>query len=248
MNPALSKPPVVFVVAHPDDVAFSMGGTAWLLKDRYQLHVICASQGERGYASTVAGPKPPCPVTAATRAREEAAACALLDARLSFLGLIDGELFAERSVCERIAGMLAAIKPVALFALGPLEKPDHAAMSLAARLALHLADLYWTTELLMPFRHGETVNMSHASLFVNISSVIEHKRQLIRCHTTQAPDESAVERVLVRNMLLGKMAWCEYAEAYITGLPLVATRWQRPAGSILMQLASAAASSGGQQS
>ena|GEM_PF-5257049 len=39
MNSAALKPPVVFVVAHPDDVAFSMGGTARLHKDRYHLHV-----------------------------------------------------------------------------------------------------------------------------------------------------------------------------------------------------------------
>ncbi len=47
MIPEPAKPAVAFVVAHPDDVAFLMGGTAWLRKDRYQLHVICASQGER---------------------------------------------------------------------------------------------------------------------------------------------------------------------------------------------------------
>ena len=236
MNDVSARPPIAFVVAHPDDIAFSMGGTAWLLKDRYRLHVICASKGERGYRYDTPGPKPPCPRTAATRAREEAAACALLGADLTFLGLTDGELFAERDVCERVAGMLAAIKPVALFTLGPIEKPDHAAISLVARQALYLADLFWTTELYLPLRQGETVHLDHQSVYVNISSVVEHKRELIRCHKTQAPDEAAVERVLERNVLLGKLAWCEYAEAYLTGLPLMATRWNRPAGSILMNV------------
>ena len=45
----MSDESVVFVVAHPDDVAFFMGGAALLLKDRCKLHVICATRGERGY-------------------------------------------------------------------------------------------------------------------------------------------------------------------------------------------------------
>ena len=44
-----SRPAIAFVTGHPDDVAFAMGGTAWLLKDKYQLHVFCATRGERGY-------------------------------------------------------------------------------------------------------------------------------------------------------------------------------------------------------
>ena len=32
------KPNIAIIVAHPDDLAHAMGGTAWLLKDRYKLH------------------------------------------------------------------------------------------------------------------------------------------------------------------------------------------------------------------
>ena len=41
---------VVFIVAHPDDVANAMGGTAWLLREKYNLHVFCATRGQRGIA------------------------------------------------------------------------------------------------------------------------------------------------------------------------------------------------------
>jgi hypothetical protein len=37
-------------------------------------------------------------------------------------------------------------------------------------------------------------------------------------------------------VLLGKLSMCDYAEAFMTGLPLVARRWNRKAGSILMEL------------
>ena len=39
---------ILLVVAHPDDLAWGMGGTDLLLKDRYHLHVVCATTGECG--------------------------------------------------------------------------------------------------------------------------------------------------------------------------------------------------------
>ena len=54
-----SRRSIAFVVAHPDDVAFSFGGTAWLLHEQYKLHVLCASKGERGYAWKGQGMAPP---------------------------------------------------------------------------------------------------------------------------------------------------------------------------------------------
>ena len=39
---------ILFIVAHPDDLAFGMGGTALLMKDKFKLHIFCATRGERG--------------------------------------------------------------------------------------------------------------------------------------------------------------------------------------------------------
>ncbi|GAH72350.1 unnamed protein product, partial [marine sediment metagenome] len=39
---------VLFVVAHPDDLAYGMGGIAFLLRDKFDLHLVCATKGERG--------------------------------------------------------------------------------------------------------------------------------------------------------------------------------------------------------
>jgi LmbE family N-acetylglucosaminyl deacetylase len=236
--PSASEPKqsVAFVVAHPDDVAHIMGGTALLLKDRYKLHVICASRGERGYHWTGSGPVPPSAELAAVREKEERAACDILDASLTFLGLLDGEIYAGRQVVGRVADMLREIRPIALFTLGPQEKPDHAAAYLIALQALHLAKLFWEVELYMPLFNNETRQGRYADLYVNITSVIEQKRAMIACHRSQDKDAEAVEHMLSRNVLLGKLAWCDYAEAYMTGLPLMARRWNRKAGSILMGL------------
>ena len=137
-----TRPNIVFVVGHPDDVAFFFGGTASLLKDRFNLHVLCASRGERGYDWTGEGMAPPSAEVAQARSAEEAESCRLLDAQLTFLGQLDGEIFAGREVCHAVAGMLADLKPVALFTHHPLEKQDHSA-TFGIALAAGLLPVGW---------------------------------------------------------------------------------------------------------
>jgi LmbE family N-acetylglucosaminyl deacetylase len=123
------KPSIVFIVAHPDDVARSFGGTALLLMERYQLHVICASRGERGYYTwTGDGPAPPSNSLAAVREIEERTACDDLNATLTFLNLIDGEIFAGQQVVRQVSELIMKLQPVAAFTHGPLTKSDHAAI------------------------------------------------------------------------------------------------------------------------
>lgn len=228
---------ILCVMAHPDDLAHGMGGTAWLLKDRYKLHVACASRGERGYYTWKGeGLPPPNAALATQRSAEEQATCDLLGASLTFLGQIDGEIYAERSAVEQVAALIRELRPVALFTLGPQEKPDHAAAYLIALQALYLANRFWETEMYMMLRHSETRQGRYADLYVNISGVFAEKRRLVECHKSQNPTADHVERVLDRNILLGKLAWCDQAEAFMTGLPLMARRWNRKAGSILMDL------------
>jgi LmbE family N-acetylglucosaminyl deacetylase len=223
-----SRESVVFVTGHPDDVAFFMGGTAWLLKDRYRLHVLCATRGERGHG-------PPSEEVASIREKEERECCEMLGASLTFLGLNDGAIYAERPVVERVAGMLREIRPVMLFTHGPEAKPAHAAVYMIALQALYLADLFWHVEMYMPLQDGETRHGRYSDLYVNVSSVIEHKRAMVACHRSHHKDASSVEHIIEHDRLLGKLAWCDYAEAYMTGLPLMGRRWDRKAGSLLLE-------------
>ncbi len=231
-----SRETIAFVVAHPDDVAFSFGGTASLLRDQYDLHVFCASRGERGYEWKGAGLPPPSPQIAEMRTKEEERSCAILGAKLTFLNQPDGEIFAGEQVCRSLAGLLAALRPAALFTHNPIDKPDHAATYGIALHALQLAGLFWTTELYMVNDPETAYNPGAPDVFVNISAVIEKKRELIRCHHHNIKSEKDVDVVLERNHIVGRLSRCDWAEAYASSLPLIAIRWNRRAGSILMDL------------
>lgn len=228
---------IVFVVAHPDDVAFWMGGTALLLRDHgYRLHVVCASRGERGYPWQGEGMPPPDPAVGRVREAEEREACAVLGASLTFLDLVDGEIFAERPVVERVAAMLRELQPVALFTHGPLAKSDHAATYGIALQALQRSGRFWETEMYLSIQQGETMSARFADLYVNISAVVERKRALVALHRSHHTEPGSVEHWIEPNAVLGRLAWCDHAEAFLTALPLMAVRWKRKAGSILLDL------------
>jgi len=239
---AKSKQTIVFLVAHPDDVAFFMGGTALLLKDKYKLHVICASRGERGPRFPSEPPHrgpglpPPDRALGIRREKEEKAACAMLGADLSFLGALDGEIFAGQDVCKKAARLFSKLKPKAIFTHWPLQKPDHAATWNIAWQAIHLAGLFWTTEFYTNLTAGEERNFPKPDIYVNISSVFEKKMEMSRCHQHKC-DDAWIQHLTDDSALLGKLACCEYAEAYAAALPMIAVRWKRKAGSILTEIA-----------
>ncbi|MBI5725642.1 MAG: PIG-L family deacetylase [Planctomycetes bacterium] len=234
------KPNIAFVVAHPDDVAFGMGGTAWLLKDRYKLHVFCASRGERGYAdpqNRKGLDKPPNAEIAATRSAEEAAACKLLGAELTFLGLIDGEIHAEPAAARNLAKSLADLKPAAMFTLWPINTPDHTATSDIATRAMRTAGIFHTSEIyFFEIGMGGATNQFIPDLYVNISDVIGHKRELIGCHKSHGPLAETIETYTRDNVMRGFLARCEYAEAFKTTDPVVNARWGRKAHYLLLDL------------
>jgi len=245
-NPASSprrtaRPAVVFITAHPDDVAFACGGAAWLLKDRYRLHVLCASKGERGYRrqrGRRGGPTPPSAAFGAIRAAEEQAACELLGASLTFLGQIDGDIHPDKPVCDTVAGILTTIAPVAVITHGPFEKKDHSATFSIAYQALHLSGRFWETDLCMLHQMDGSYSLHYPCILVDISAVIEQKKALIRCHRSHLDDENAVDRLIEQNRVFGRMTFCEYAEAFVSPFPMVNKRWGRTpeCGRILLDL------------
>lgn len=226
------KPNIVCVVAHPDDVAHAMGGTGLLLKERYKLNVICLTKGERGIKGT------PFDEAGRIREAEERAACRLLDADVTFTGEINGDLYAGKELCRRVSDQVKALEPAALFTLWPINShPDHSACYEIAMQALHMAEMYYTCEVYMIENAiGGQTGQFIPDIYVDISSVIETKEKLIRCHASQNPTEERVQSVLLRSTIRGKFACCQHAEGFKTLRPVANRRYDRKSDYLLLAL------------
>jgi N-acetylglucosamine malate deacetylase 1 len=208
---------IVLIFPHPDDDACGMGGTALLLKDRFTLHSICLTRGDRGL-----GPDPSAE-TAAMREKEQRECSRLLGSQIEFLGATDGEVFADRGMCEQVAARLADLSPRAIFTTFPMENhPDHAACADIATMAARIAGIYPMVEIYQAEEGLGSQTMSFdPHIFVDISSVIEEKKRLVRCHACQNPNDSLCTEVVEQARFRGRLALCEYAEAWRSYFPIV---------------------------
>jgi len=198
---------ILFVVAHPDDVSNGMGGTALILKEKFDLHVLCATKGEIGNPGwTMAW-------SAEVREKEEQKACELIGATLHFLGEIDGEVYANAEVCKHVAGFITNLDPVALFTIWPIDThPDHSAVSEIARKAVGIAhrpiDIIYCEE-------GDD-QTSHFSpdVYVDISDVMLKKLEMMRCHQCQNKSDQMAQVFLRKAIRRGAQSGCAHAEGF----------------------------------
>ncbi|HAU36406.1 MAG TPA: hypothetical protein DCX07_01645 [Phycisphaerales bacterium] len=199
---------IVCLAAHPDDIAYAMGGTLLRLKDRVRIHVLCVTKGQRG----LPGQDPD--QTAALREKEEQAACDLLGAELTFLEQMDGEVFAGEPLCRQVAGLLDGLAPSAVFTLWPIDNhPDHSAVSEIARKAVRLSKaapplIYYEA------MYGVQAFQFRPDVYVDITDVMDRKVELIRCHVCQNLDDRMVQRAFPQCALRGSEAGCKYAEGF----------------------------------
>ncbi len=205
---------VVFVAAHPDDVAYGMSGTAFMLQKEYKLHVVCATRGERGLRSHSMAK------TAAIREQEELAACKLLDAELVFMDLIDREVFADKVNSGKLGTIIYRINPVAVFTLWPIDShPDHSAISEMTCKALFLTgktpELYFCEE-----DSGSQTTNFNPDIYVDISAVMDKKLAAIRCHKCQNPNDAMAQNALLQFKRRGIECGCIYAEGFKTFRPM----------------------------
>ncbi len=207
---------IVFIVAHPDDMAYGMGGTAWLLKKKYKLHVLCATRGEKGLMHIKTEKE-----TAAIRENEELAASKdLLGANVTFLDRIDREVFADKVTSEKVAKILIELNPVAVFTLWPIDShPDHSAVSELTKKAIFLSDLNCELFFCEERLHSQTTQFE-PDIYVDISSVMEFKLQMLRKHVCQNPNDKMAEYAIKQSGARGMKRNVEYAEGFKTIHPL----------------------------
>ncbi len=172
---------IAIIPAHPDDLV-SCIGLCLRARGRFDVHVIDFTHGERGCGSAGFADGS----AKATRTAEEESVCEAVGATLHWLDEIDGEAYACRETCERLAAILAELKPRAVFAHWPVDiHGDHSMAGVAALKAVFLADvspeIYFFAEAYQSKRFTPDV-------FLDISDIAERKREIIRLYKCQYKD------------------------------------------------------------
>lgn len=206
---ACAKDSVFFVGAHPDDTE-GYAATAFLLKEKYDVHVVDLTRGELGLG--MAGLKDGS--TAKRRMAEEAKACALLGATPHFLDEVDGFACAGEKSVDHLAELFKAHKPKAVFTHWPIdEHVDHVQCWAVVANALRKSGL-------KPERYFFEVLLSQTRNFfpiyrVDVSSTISNKVAMLRCYECQNVNDGLAKEKLAQAALRGREANSPVAAAEV---------------------------------
>ncbi|MBO7721553.1 MAG: PIG-L family deacetylase [Kiritimatiellae bacterium] len=187
---------VVFVEAHPDDLAGHLG-TAMKLAEKFEVHVIDFTHGELGCGEE----KFKSGWTRRTRTAEETEVCRRAGFKLHWCEEVDGYAYAGKAACDRLAQLFKEIKPRAVFCHWPIDVHDDHVMSAAATLkAINLAGIKPERY----FHEQDIQSRGFAPAYhVDITPYVEKKAQLARLYVCQGGDK-IVERKAESNRVYGR--------------------------------------------
>jgi N-acetylglucosamine malate deacetylase 1 len=204
---------VVVVGAHPDDPESSCGGTIARYSDLgHQVVVVYLTRGEAGIPGKSKSS------AALIRSAEVQRACAILKARPVFVGQVDGQAEVTDKHYQEFRSLLEGEKPDVLFAPWPIDSHrDHRAASLltydAWEQSNRKCELYYTEVDL----GGQTSNFQPTD-FVDISSVVERKKEACFAHESQKPPSFYVRYHEPMQRFRGLEYGCQVAEAFVRAL------------------------------
>lgn len=225
---------VLSVHAHPDDAEFLCGGTLALLARRNcEITILTCCRGDCGSAE-LAGDE-----IAAIRLEEARRAAAVIGARYETLGYGDLQLVFDNPTRRRIADAFRRWAPDIVFtACREDYMADHTVCGELAREACFTAPLpnydtgvsdgaptlprvphlYYCDPIEMKDAFGDPVR---PALCVDVSSVIETKREMLACHASQREwllrhhgIDEYLESMRTWSRARGELAGVEFAEGF----------------------------------
>ena len=207
---------VFFVGAHPDDTE-GYAATAFLLAEKYDVHVIDLTRGELGLGRKGFEDG----TTAVTRIAEEKAACALLGATPHFLCEIDGDAMAGRDSVEKLAALMREFKPKAVFTHWPVDgHTDHVQTAAVVAHATCLIERELGKQ--YPFEQYfyevllcQTENW-HPLYSVDVTATMAKKQAMLRKYVCQNGGDALVKEKTEQAALRGLQhgGACRYAETF----------------------------------
>ncbi|HVN59297.1 MAG TPA: PIG-L family deacetylase [Bacteroidales bacterium] len=226
-----TRPNMLIITCHPDDWELSMAGTAYLLKDRYHIHIIILSDGELGNTWNTTGK--PDPVLGAKRVDDANKTAEKIGATNYFFKMKDSGVYADEEAVNKTITLMKSLDPSIIFIHWPIDKPDHVAASAIAMMALARTGLMYSREVY--FFEVEELNHFTPEIFIDISGLWSVKRDLVHFHERYNDDrfEKMAEENAIKNGLLNH---CKYAEGFIPLFPLSNLRSDRHTVCTLLDL------------
>lgn len=215
----------MFIVAHPDDAEFTVAGTAatWSRAGCQVVYVVCTDGNAGSHEPGMTQEK-----LSQIRRAEQRAACAVLGVgEVVFLGYDDGQLQPTLELRRDLVRSIRRYRPEVVVTSDPtrliygdryINHPDHRAAAQAAIDAVAPAS---AMPLLWPdtgdphqVRQVYISAWEDATVWVDISEVIDLKVTALRQHASQMGDWDPTEGIKSRNAEIGKPRGLAYAESY----------------------------------
>jgi len=215
----------MWVVAHPDDLEFSSGGTvAKFAAEGKQVILIQVTSGDRGtqdlsFTSETLG---------ATREGEEQEAARRLGiAKIEFLREPDGAVVPDLKLRERITRLIRTYKPDVIVTHDPFRPyalhPDHRAVGMAAHDAVYPTardPLYYPDHLASGLESHKTAEIwyfgaQEPDIWIDITESFDSKINALKAHVTQVGEaKELAERLRTHSTEIAKDQPFELAEAF----------------------------------
>lgn len=212
--------------AHPDDVELQAGGTLLRLRTLgYSTGIIALTRGERATRGTPS-----------QRSTEAAEAADILGVRFSsILDLGDTMLIDGADLRRQLVKLIRRHRPSLVLSHHPEEfHPDHLAVAMALKAAVHLAGLASFLPELPPHRPNVLLRFAllgrqPADLAIDISPWAALKRQALTCFRSQFHDDEStapptllsspgfLEDLSLRQRYFGSLIGTANAEAFVVG-------------------------------
>lgn len=180
---------ILAIGAHPDDIEMQCAGTLALYKEMgHSIFIAVATNGNVG------SPDLSSMEIADIRHKEQAKSCDIIGAELIWMDFEDEWLFNDRPTRTRFIDAIRQAKPDIIIAHGPTDyHPDHRAVAQLSEDARIPSSIRLVETSLPHLDHVPHLffmdNVAgigfEPEAYVNISSVIEVKRQMLLCHKSQ---------------------------------------------------------------
>lgn len=218
----------MFIFAHPDDIEFSVAGTAvkWARGGCEITYVVITDGNVGSHDRSITREK----LAEIRRAEQTAAAKVAGVNHCIYLGYDDGLLEPSLTLRKQLVKLIRQNDPNVVVCGDPtavlygnrINHPDHRAAATAAIDAvfpaseMHLLYSEFEEEEITPHQvnYVYVSTMNEPDFFVDISSTIDIKLKALREHKSQLGEWDPEERIRERAALVGKQVGLKYAESF----------------------------------